>query len=115
MQRPLSSFVSSVTCLLHTTSRFRHPRFLPPDRIVSCTAGYWCGWVEQRAKKQKKLPDGWHSTKSFYLTIVQLYHVKVPKAAKKGALPQVCDSRSKPDQWFKYQRVCQCVSSVPLG
>ena len=34
-----------------------------------------------------KLPDGWDATKSFYLTTVQLYHVKVPKAAKKGALP----------------------------
>ena len=45
---------------------------------------------------------------------MQLYHVKVPKAAKKEALPLVCDFRSKQDQWFKYKRVCQCVASVPL-
>ena len=31
------------------------------------------------------MPDGWDATKSFYLTTVQLYHVKVPKAAKNGA------------------------------
>ena len=40
--------------------------------------------------------------------------VEVTKAAKKGALPQVCDSRNKLDRWLKYKRVCQCVSSVPL-
>ena len=84
------------------------------DCILFCTAGYWCGWVEQRAKKQKKLPDGWEDGKAFYLTTVQLYHVKVPKAAKKGALPQVCDCRNKQDHWFKYNRVCQCVARVPL-
>ena len=60
------------------------------------------------------MPDGWDAAKSFYLTTVQLYHVKVSKAAKKGVLPQVCDCRSKADQWFKYKRVCQCVASVPL-
>ena len=114
MQRPLSSFVSSVTCLLDNACRFRCLRFSALDRILSCTAGYWCGWVEQGAKKQKKLPDDWDATKSCYLTTVQLYHVKVPKAAKKGALPQVCDSCSKPHQCFKYKRVCQWVSSVPL-
>ena len=61
------------------------------------------------------MPDGWDATKSFYLTTVPLYHVEVPKAAHKGALPQVCDCRSKPDSWFKYKRVCQCVASVLLG
>ena len=43
------------------------------------------------------MPNGWDATKSFYLTTVQVYHVKVPKAAKTGALPQVCDCRSKGD------------------
>ena len=33
------------------------------------------------------MPDGWDAGKRFYLTTVQLYHIKVPKAAKKGALP----------------------------
>ena len=114
MQPSLSSLVLSVTCLLDIASCFRCPCFHSLDCILSCTAGYWCGWVEQRAKKQKKLPDSWDAAKSLYLTTVQLYHVKVPKAAKKGALPQVCDCRSKADQWFKYKRVYQCVASVPL-
>ena len=70
--------------------------------------------MEHRAKKQKKLPNGLDAGKNFYLTTVQLYHVKVRKAAKKGAVPHVCDCRSKADQWFKYKRVCQCVASVPL-
>ena len=33
----------------------------------------------QRAKKQTKPPTSWDLTKSFYLTTMQLYHVKVPK------------------------------------
>ena len=45
----------------------------------------------------------------------QLYHVKVPKGAKKGALPQVCDTHSKVDQLSKskgYAKQCDaCISS----
>ena len=114
MQRSLSSFVLSITCLLDSASSFRCPCFPTLACILSCTAGYRCGWVQQRAKKQKKLPDGWNAAKSFYLTTVQLYHFKVPKAAKKGAPHQVCDCRSKANEWFKYKRVCQRVASVPL-
>ena len=104
----------SVACLLDSASCFRCPCFPNLDGILSCTAGYWSGWVAQRAKKKKKVPDGWDATKSFYVTTVLLYRVKVPKAAKKGAVPQVCDCERKADQWFKYKRVCQCVASVPL-
>ena len=77
MQRSLSSFLLSVTCFLDSASCFRCPCFPTLDCILSYTAGYWCGWVESSAKKQKKVPVGWHATKSFYLTTVQLYHVKV--------------------------------------
>ena len=103
----------SVTCLLDSASCFCCPCFPTHDCILSCTPGYWCGWVEQRAKAEEATA-WWGATKSFYVTTVQLYHVKVPKAAKKGDLPQVCDCRSKADQWFKYKRICQCVASVPL-
>ena len=99
----------SVMCLLDSASCFHCPWFPTLDCILSCTAGCLCGWVDQRAKEQKILPDGWDATKSFYVTTVQLYHVKVPRAAKKGALPQICDCRSKADQWFKYKRVYQAL------
>ena len=34
----------------------------------------------------------WDANKSFYLRSAQLYQVKVPKGARLGAQPQVCDN-----------------------
>ena len=63
---------------------------LCPLQVIS-----WCGFIQTRPKTQKKIPDGSDAEKSFYLTAPQLYCVKVPKGAKKGALPQVRDTRNK--------------------
>ena len=68
-----------IDLLLNPHLGFLSIPILGPETAGSFTMGYWCTFIQMRAKKQKKIPRGWDAQKFLCITTAQLYNVKITK------------------------------------